>query len=71
MTMNASDTISDEQTSARSTLGELGNLARSWNHPIDLAQEPKALVVRRPMVGLAAAVALGFMLHGRIARRSR
>ena len=50
---------------------ELVDLARSWNHPVELAKKLKALMATRPIIALGAAVAIGALLHGRVARATR
>jgi hypothetical protein len=47
---------------------DLGNVARSWNNPLDLLTKLKRLMVERPLVGFAAAVLVGVVLHGRVTR---
>jgi hypothetical protein len=64
------NTSSTRWDAARSVLNEYRGLAKLWSSPLDLYQELKRLVVERPMVGIGAAVALGFILHGRLFRRS-
>jgi hypothetical protein len=73
----ASDLFSDEVHDAASAISDtpawrdLVDLARSWSHPADLATKLKALMTRRPMVALGAAVAIGALLHGRVSRSRR
>ena len=69
---HASDLFSDEVHDAASAITdtpawrELADLGKSWSHPMELATKLKALMARRPMLTLGAAVVIGAVLQGRV-----
>jgi hypothetical protein len=71
------DFASDNRTSdaahdaLHGLLGELKELAGAWNSPVGLYNYLRRLISEKPLVGLAASVAVGAMLGGRFLRHRR